>query len=128
MAHKNGTCFANHVTIGSTVNHVTIDSTANHVTIGSTAHAALHAIANACANIHFCCVLVQWEIYTLFKAFKQYNIQPLPPAAAAKTQPRCVPVVIQGTPPEGWMPRPAAVGIASQQDALPYGGLMYSNY
>jgi hypothetical protein len=53
---------------------------------------------------------LQWEIYTLFKAFKQYNIQPLPPAAVSRAQPKCVPVVIQGPPPEGWVVRPAETG------------------
>jgi hypothetical protein len=53
---------------------------------------------------------LQWEIYTLFKAFKQYNIQPLPPAAVSRVQPKCVPVVIQSPPPEGWMVRPAETG------------------
>ncbi|WIA14673.1 hypothetical protein OEZ85_003174 [Tetradesmus obliquus] len=77
---------------------------------------------------HWCSPGVpEWEIYTLFKAFKQYNIQPLPPAAVSKAQPQCVPVVIQSPPPEGWMVRPApdssssssssssSVGIASQK-------------
>jgi hypothetical protein len=53
---------------------------------------------------------LQWEIYTLFKAFKQYNIQPLPAAAVSRVQPKCVPVVIQSPPPEGWMARPAETG------------------
>jgi hypothetical protein len=96
-----------------------------------------------CYVLHACIAAWKWEIYTLFKAFTKYNIQPLPPAAVSKAQPACVPVVIQSKPPEGWMVRPAAdtttsssssssssaVGIASQGQQWPQdGGLLDSNY